>query len=171
MLQGFRFSPDGKSVSLSTGSQCSHTRALGSEAAGLHASEVLVFLTGGRDGTCLWGKLRAPSGRGTVVPVCSEALSVLSDNHVRALGLPSLSSVGRESACNAGDLGSIPGSGRSPGEGNSHPLQHSCLETPMDRGAWRAMVHGIAELGTAQRLNQPCHMCFGTCSHHTSQWP
>ena len=44
------------------------------------------------------------------------------------------SSVGKESACNAGDLGSIPGSGRSPGEGNGTPLQYSCLENAMDRG-------------------------------------
>ncbi len=43
---------------------------------------------------------------------------------------------GKESACNAGDPGSIPGSGRSPGEGNGNPLQYSCLENPMDRGAW-----------------------------------
>ena len=42
----------------------------------------------------------------------------------------------KESAYNAGDLGSIPGSGRSPGKGNGNPLQHSCLENPMDRGAW-----------------------------------
>ena len=46
----------------------------------------------------------------------------------------------------AGDLGSIPGSGRSPREGNGNPLQYSCLENPMDRGAWWATVHGIAEL-------------------------
>ena len=46
---------------------------------------------------------------------------------------------------NAGDIGSIPGSGRSPGEGNSNPLQHSCLVSPMDRGAWRATVHGVAK--------------------------
>ena len=45
------------------------------------------------------------------------------------------SSVGKESACNAGDLGSIPGLGRSPGEGNSNPLQYSCWKNPMDRGA------------------------------------
>ena len=48
------------------------------------------------------------------------------------------SSVGKESACNAGDLGSIPGSGRSPGEGNRNPLQYSCLENSMDRGAQQA---------------------------------
>ena len=52
-------------------------------------------------------------------------------------------SVGKESAYSAGDLGSTPGSGRSPGEGNGNPLQYSCLENPMDRGAWRATVHGV----------------------------
>ena len=45
---------------------------------------------------------------------------------------------------NAGDLGSVPGSGRSPGEGNGNPLQCSYLENPMDRGAWQATVHGVA---------------------------
>ena len=54
-------------------------------------------------------------------------------------------SVGKESACNAGDLGSIPGSGRSPGEGNGNPLQYSCLGNPIDRGAWRATVHGVTK--------------------------
>ena len=57
------------------------------------------------------------------------------------------SSDGKESACNAGDLDFIPGSGRSPGEGNGNPLQYSCLENPMDRGAWRATVHGVARVG------------------------
>ena len=46
---------------------------------------------------------------------------------------------------NAGDTGSIPGSGRSPGEGNGNPLQCSCLENPMDRGAWRAIVHDVTK--------------------------
>ena len=46
---------------------------------------------------------------------------------------------------NAGEVGSIPGSGRSPGEGNGNPLQYSCLENPRDRGAWQATVHGVAE--------------------------
>ena len=55
------------------------------------------------------------------------------------------SSVSKASACNAGDLGSIPGLGRSSGEGNDNPLQYSHLENSMDRGAWRAMVHGVAE--------------------------
>ena len=51
----------------------------------------------------------------------------------------------KESAFSAGDLGSIPGSGRSPGEGNGNPLQCSCLENPMDRGTWRAAVHGVTK--------------------------
>ena len=52
---------------------------------------------------------------------------------------------GKESACNVGDLGSIPGSGRSPGEGNGNPLQYSCLENPMNGGDWWATVHGVAK--------------------------
>ena len=54
----------------------------------------------------------------------------------------------KESACNTGDLGSIPGSRRSPGEGNDYPLQYSCLENPMDREAWRATVHQVAKSRT-----------------------
>ena len=50
---------------------------------------------------------------------------------------------GKESACYAGDLGSIPELGRSPGEGNGNPLQHPCLENPMDREAWWATVQGL----------------------------
>ena len=49
----------------------------------------------------------------------------------------------KASACNVGDLGSIPGSGRSSGEGNGNPLQYSCLGNPMDREAWQAIVHGV----------------------------
>ena len=56
-------------------------------------------------------------------------------------------SVGKESACNAGGLGSIPLSGRSPGEGNDNPLQYSCLENPMDSGACQATVHGVKRVG------------------------
>ena len=58
--------------------------------------------------------------------------------------------MGKESPCNAGDIGdigSIPGSGRSPGEGNGNPLQYSCLGNPMDREAWEATVHGVARFG------------------------
>ena len=54
----------------------------------------------------------------------------------------------KEPVYNAGDLGLIPGSGRSPGEGNDNPLQCSCLENPMDGGAWQATVHGVAKSGT-----------------------
>ena len=53
----------------------------------------------------------------------------------------------QESACNAGDLGSIPGFERSPGEGNGNPLQYSCLEKPTDIGAWQAIVHGVGRVG------------------------
>ena len=56
----------------------------------------------------------------------------------------------KDSAYNAGDPGSIPGSGRSPGEGNGNPLQYSCLENPVDGGAWLATVHGVAK---SQRLH------------------
>ena len=59
------------------------------------------------------------------------------------MGFPSGGARGKESACNAGDPGWIPGSGRSSGEGNSNPLQYSCLENPMDRGALRATVQGV----------------------------
>ena len=55
------------------------------------------------------------------------------------------SSVGKESACNAADPGSIPRLGRSPGEGNGNPLQYPCLENFMDRGAWWAAVHGVTK--------------------------
>ena len=54
----------------------------------------------------------------------------------------------KETACNAGDLGSIPGLGRCPRGGHGNPLQYSCLENPMDRGAWRATVHGVTESRT-----------------------
>ena len=60
------------------------------------------------------------------------------------MGFP-CSSVGQESACSAGNLGSIPGLGRSPGEGNGYPLQYPCLENLMDRGAWWAAVHGVTK--------------------------
>ena len=57
----------------------------------------------------------------------------------------------KKSAHNAGDLGSISGSGRSPGEGNGYALQYFCLKNSMDRGTWGAIVHGVAKNGT--RLN------------------
>ena len=57
---------------------------------------------------------------------------------------------GGVSACNAGDPGSIPGSGRCPGEGHGNPLQYSSLENPTDRGAWWTTVHGVAESDTTE---------------------
>ena len=56
--------------------------------------------------------------------------------------------MGKESTCSAGDAGSIPGLGRFPGGGDGNPLQHSCLENPMDRGAWRATAHGVPKSQT-----------------------
>ena len=58
----------------------------------------------------------------------------------------------KESACNSGHLSSIPGLGRSPGEGNGYPLQYSCLENSMDRGAWQVTVHGVAESDMTEQL-------------------
>ena len=69
-------------------------------------------------------------------------------------GFPGGSEV-KAPACNVGDLGSIPGSGRSPGEGNGNPLQYSCLENPKDGGAWWATVHRVAKSQT--RLSNFTH--------------
>ena len=63
-------------------------------------------------------------------------------------------SAGKESACNAGDLGLISGLGRSPGERKGYPLQYSCLENPMDRGAWQTTVLGVANGQTRLRLTR-----------------
>jgi len=67
------------------------------------------------------------------------------------LGFPGGSNT-KESACNVGDPGSVPGLGKSPGEGNGYPLQYSCLENSTDRGACRATVHGVAVSNMTERL-------------------
>ena len=69
------------------------------------------------------------------------------DLYLHWLGFPG-GSDGKASVCNTGDPSSIPGLGRSPGEGNGNPLQYSCLENPMDGGAWWATVHGVAKSWT-----------------------
>ena len=71
-------------------------------------------------------------------------LDILFDAYLAIKG----GSDGKDSASSTGDLGSIPGSGRSPGEGNGNPLQYSCLENSMDRRAWQDRVHGIAKSQT-----------------------
>ena len=81
----------------------------------------------------------------------------------------------KASAYNAGDPGSIPGSGRSPGEGNGNPLQYSCLENPMDREAWWATVHGVAKSGTRLSdftftFNAPLASDNQTRFHDVTSW-
>ena len=65
---------------------------------------------------------------------------------------------GKESACNAGDSSSIPGWGQSPGEDKGNPLQYSCLENPMDRGAWQGYSLGLQSWTQLKRLST--HVCF-----------
>ena len=76
--------------------------------------------------------------------VCSRYLFI---NYYLRWAFPG-GSDGKESACNKGDLGSIPGLGRFPGEGNGNPYQHSCLENPMDRGTWWVTIHVVAKSQT-----------------------
>ena len=82
-----------------------------------------------------------------------------------APGFPA-GSEGKESACNEGDLGSIPGSERSPGEGNGTPLQYSYWENPMDEGAWRATVHRLPKSWT--RLSDFTHSLKNSKAHSCS---
>ena len=78
------------------------------------------------------------------VPVAGQLVSIFNQG-----SLPD-GSAGKETACDAGDLGSIPGLGRSPPGGNGNPLQYSCLENPMDREAWWATVHGVTKSWTTR---------------------
>ena len=97
------------------------------------------------------------------VRVLSTAISAIFHWNWWRLG----SSVGKESACSAGDtedVGSIPWSGRSPGEENGYPLQYSCLGNPMNRGAQQAAVHGVAKSQT--RLSM--HSCMACTSQAPS---
>ena len=104
----------------------------------------------------------------SIIPIC-----VYTHTHTHNclyLLIPNLSggSVSRESTCNAGDPESIPGRGRSPGEGNGYPLQYPCLGKPMDRGAWCAPVHRVAK--SRMRLKQlhwhQCQTLSPSLSHH-----
>ena len=80
------------------------------------------------------------------IKVCRDVESFIPQIS-RVKGFPG-SSVGKESTCNAGDMGLIPGSERAPGEENGYSLQYSCLGNPMDREAWRATVHGATKSQT-----------------------
>ena len=79
------------------------------------------------------------------------------------LGFPD-GSVGKEAACSTGDTGLIAGSRRSPGERNGNPLQYSCRGNPMDRGAWLAVVHGVARVGH-NLATKPQAEVFKACKH------
>ena len=76
---------------------------------------------------------------------------------------------GKASACNAGDLGSIPGLGRSPGEGNGNPLRYSCLENPKDEGAWQATVYRVAKIQTQLSDFTSLHLSFSAADDLSSQ--
>ena len=65
---------------------------------------------------------------------------------------------------NSGDTGLILGSGKSPGEGNGNPVQYSCLENPMDRGAWWPTVHGVTKESNTTKLQQHINICILTCA-------
>ena len=94
--------------------------------------------------------LPSNSGSEGLIPGPGNKLAYAVGYSQKCGGFPG-GSDGKESACNAGDPGSIPGSGRFPGEGNGNPLQYSCLEISMDRGALQATVYGVAKSQT--RLN------------------
>ena len=92
----------------------------------------------------LTGKLKC-----RILCLCTTVLSTTLSKVI--YGFPG-GSDGKESTSNAGDLGSIPGSGRYPGEGNGNSLQYSCLENSMERGPWWATVHGVTESDMTEQL-------------------
>ena len=99
---------------------------------------------------CSWSGLQGENSSNRPLRRTSQKPSILLDDQDKtsvrqSLGIFPHSSVDKESVCKAGDQGSIPGLGRSPGEGNGNPLQYSCLENTMERGAWWATVHGVAK--------------------------
>ena len=105
------------------------------------------MMTGMDDGN---GSVGCPQGLQCVFHVEYWLGKIKRPSFNRARSFPS-GLDGKESVCNAGDLGSIPGSRRSPGDGNSHPLQYPCLENSMDREAWWATVQWVAKSGTRLR--------------------
>ena len=113
---------------------------------------------GGNGSLFQYYRLKNPMDRGALqstvhsVPESQKTEATL-HTHYLYLGFPG-GSDGKEIACNMGDLGSIPGLGRSPGEGCGNLLQYCCLENPMDKGVWQATFHGVAkELNMTERLN------------------
>ena len=98
------------------------------------------LLCGSLDGTGVWGRIDTC--------ICMAESLLCSPETITKLLIGWFS--GKESACNAENLGSIPGLGRSPGAGNGTPLQYSRLGNPTDRGAWRAPVHRVTALDTTQ---------------------
>ena len=101
---------------------------------------LLLFHCKNREGSL---KIRLLLGGGLLLRNSPVVLLIFTSSH-STRGFPGGSEV-KAYACNAGDLGSIPGLGRSPGEGNGNPLQYSCLENSMEGGAWWATVHGVAK--------------------------
>ena len=103
----------------------------------------------------VWWAFRVPKAL-TKTHTCFSLKPLPPAGSLHPCHLPGSSAVQKESTCNAGDtagtMGSIPGLGRSPGGGHGHPLQYSCLENPMNKGAWWATVHRITESWT--RLKQ-----------------
>ena len=96
--------------------------------------------------------------------ILMSVVSEISHNGASFLAAP-----GKENAWNAGDPGSIPGLGRSPGEENGNPLQYSCLENSMDREVWQAIVHGVARVGHDLAPKLPLNNMFTCASLHVCE--